>query len=60
MFYLQVALNACVSARSVNVCLIPEFKFDLNGEKGVLEHCYKRLKSRGTCVIVVAEGAGKY
>ncbi len=54
-----IALGASFSARSVNVCLIPEFKFDLYGEKGVLNYVYERLKSKGRIVIVVAEGAGK-
>ena len=42
----------------VNICLIPEFKFDLYGENGVLEHITHLLKLNSTCVIVVAEGAG--
>ncbi len=28
------------------------------GEKGLLNYVIERLKLRGTCVIVVAEGAG--
>ena len=30
------------------------------GEKGLLNYVIERLKLRGTCVIVVAEGAGLY
>jgi 6-phosphofructokinase 1 len=59
-----VALAASDAARHVNICLIPEFEFELYGEEGVYEYCYKRLlqKSETTkrgksCVIVVAEGA---
>lgn len=33
-------MGASYAARNVNVCLIPESKFDLYGEKGVLEHIY--------------------
>lgn len=52
-----IALGASYAARSVNICLIPEFPFELYGEKGVLNYVYNRLKNRGTCIIVVAEGA---
>jgi 6-phosphofructokinase 1 len=44
--------------KDVHVCLVPEFKFELYGEKGVLEYVYNRLKTKRYCVIVVAEGAG--
>jgi len=54
-----IAMEASAASKDVNVCLIPEFKWDLYGEKGLLSYVYKRLKERRTCVIVVAEGAGK-
>lgn len=38
-----VALAASDAARHVNICLIPEFEFELYGEEGVYEYCYKRL-----------------
>jgi 6-phosphofructokinase 1 len=54
-----IAMEASAASKDVNVCLIPEFKWDLYGEKGLLSYVYKRLKERRTCVIVVAEGAGE-
>ncbi|CAD8152339.1 unnamed protein product [Paramecium octaurelia] len=52
-----LALNASLAFRSVNICLVPEFEFDVYGEKGLLEYVYQRLQHKGTCVIVVAEGS---
>ena len=53
----HIAVNASLANRDVNVCLIPEFPFDMYGPKGVLEYVIKRLKERRHCVIVAAEGA---
>ena len=50
------ALQATNSSRDVNVCLVPEQKFNLYGEYGLLEYIFKRLKVRGHCVILVSEG----
>lgn len=33
-------MGASYAARHVNICLIPEEKFDLYGDKGLLEHIY--------------------
>lgn len=52
-------MGASYAARNVNICLIPESKFDLYGEKGLLEYIYQRLSKGKSCVIVVAEGASK-
>ena len=38
-----IALAAAMASTSVALCLIPEFPYDLYGEHGVLEYCYKRL-----------------
>lgn len=54
----HLALIATLSSRDVNVCLLPEFKYDLYGSEGLLEHVCNRVLSRGHCVIVVGEGAG--
>ena len=43
----------------VNVVLVPEVEFDLEGENGLLEFVRKRLEAKHHCVIVVAEGAGQ-
>ena len=53
-----IAMEATNASRDVNVCLIPEFEFDLYGENGVLEHIHHLLRLNSTCVVVVAEGAG--
>lgn len=53
-----IAMEATNASRNVHICLIPEFKFNLYGEHGVLEYMYQRLKQKRRCVIVVAEGAG--
>ena len=55
-----IALMATQASRDVNICLIPEAKFNLYGDKGVLSFIFKRLKLKGHCIIVVAEGAGKF
>lgn len=54
-------IAACTSlARSdVNFVLIPEVPFDLEGERGLLKVLERRLKDRGHCVILAAEGAGQ-
>ena len=54
----HIAMHACLASRDVNLCLVPEFKFDFDGDKGLLNYVFEeRLKKKGHCVIVVAEGA---
>lgn len=55
-----VAMTASLASRDVNICLVPEFSFDLYGEHGVIEYVINRLKVKRTCVIVISEGVGKY
>ena len=52
-----IAMEASSASRDVNICLVPEFKFDINGSKGLLEYVVKRLKIKRHVVIVIAEGA---
>lgn len=52
-----IAMMAASASRDVNVCLVPEFKFDLDGERGLLKFIGDRLKVKKHCVIVAAEGA---
>jgi 6-phosphofructokinase 1 len=54
----HIAMNASLASRDVNLCLVPEFKFDLYGPNGVLEYVVQRLQRKNHCVIVVGEGAG--
>eukprot|EP00188_Purpureofilum_apyrenoidigerum_P000661 Plantae.Rhodophyta-Purpureofilum_apyrenoidigerum.ctg13044.p1 GENE.Plantae.Rhodophyta-Purpureofilum_apyrenoidigerum.ctg13044~~Plantae.Rhodophyta-Purpureofilum_apyrenoidigerum.ctg13044.p1 ORF type:complete len:410 (-),score=57.84 Plantae.Rhodophyta-Purpureofilum_apyrenoidigerum.ctg13044:313-1542(-) len=54
-----IAMHATLSSRDVDCCLIPEVPFTVHGEGGLLEYVTKRLKNRGRCIVVVAEGAGQ-
>ncbi|MDR2579017.1 MAG: ATP-dependent 6-phosphofructokinase [Chitinispirillales bacterium] len=54
-----IAAAAALGSRDVNFVLIPELRFDLDGENGLLAHLEKRLEKRGHALIVVAEGAGQ-
>ena len=54
-----IAMEATQASRDVNICLIPEAKFNLYGEKGLLSFIFRRLKLKGHCVVVIAEGAGR-
>eukprot|EP00026_Physarum_polycephalum_P007757 Phypoly_transcript_07823.p1 GENE.Phypoly_transcript_07823~~Phypoly_transcript_07823.p1 ORF type:complete len:489 (+),score=78.99 Phypoly_transcript_07823:118-1584(+) len=53
-----IALEATLASGEVNICLIPEVPFVLDGHRGLLRALKTRLQARGHCVIVVAEGAG--
>eukprot|EP00826_Nyctotherus_ovalis_P002247 TRINITY_DN10431_c0_g1_i2.p1 TRINITY_DN10431_c0_g1~~TRINITY_DN10431_c0_g1_i2.p1 ORF type:complete len:518 (-),score=167.78 TRINITY_DN10431_c0_g1_i2:133-1686(-) len=54
----HIAMHASLASREVNICLVPEFKFSLDGKEGLLQYIFdKVLKTIGHCVIVVAEGA---
>jgi len=54
----HIAVHASLANRDVNICLVPEFKFDINGDKGILHYIFEeRFKRKAHCVIVVAEGA---
>ncbi|KAL4469541.1 hypothetical protein ABPG74_004794 [Tetrahymena malaccensis] len=54
-----IAMEATNASRDAHVCLVPEFKFNLYGEEGVLEYVYQRLLAKRNCIVVVAEGAGE-
>lgn len=54
-----IAANAALAIQEVNFVLIPEFTFDLYGQRGFLNALRKRLQERHHAVIVVAEGAGQ-
>lgn len=56
----SMALHATLSSRVVNICLVPEVPFELNGPHGLLEYIMHRLETRGHVLIVIAEGCGKY
>ena len=50
-------MESCLASRDVNICLVPEFGFELYGKNGFLEYVCRRLKAKKHCVIVVAEGS---
>ena len=54
-----IAANAALSMPEVNLVLVPEVEFDLEGPQGLYETIRKRLAAKHHCVIVVAEGAGQ-
>jgi len=54
-----IAAGATLASQEVNICLIPEVPFRLDGPDGVLAALAHRLDERGHAVVVVAEGAGQ-
>ena len=54
-----IAASAVMAMPEVNVVLVPEEKFDLEGDHGLLHFVHSRLEEKHHCVIVVAEGAGQ-
>ncbi len=52
-----IARDASMANGNVDICLIPELPFELNGPKGFYEQVIAKVKEQGHCVIVVAEGA---
>lgn len=56
---MSARVQASLASGCVDVCLIPEVKFDLHGEHGVLAYASRLIQKNGHCVICVAEGAGQ-
>lgn len=54
-----IACYSALAAGNVDFVLVPEEKFVLEGERGLLEALRYRLAKRKSAVIVVAEGAGQ-
>lgn len=42
-----IAAYASLASRDVNICLIPESPFEIEGEYGLCENVCKRLKRKG-------------
>ncbi len=55
-----IAARSTLAMKEVNFVLIPEAPFVMDGEGGLLPAIEDRLRTRGHCVIVVAEGAGQH
>jgi 6-phosphofructokinase 1 len=54
-----IAANTALAINDVNYVLIPEVRFDLEGENGLLANLERRLAQRNHAVILIAEGAGQ-
>jgi 6-phosphofructokinase 1 len=54
-----IAAHASLSSPDVNLCLVPEVPFVLEGPGSMLEMLEARLSARGHAVIVAAEGCGQ-
>jgi 6-phosphofructokinase 1 len=54
-----IACAAALASAEANFVLIPEVRFGLAGESGLLRCLERRLHERGHALIVVAEGAGQ-
>jgi 6-phosphofructokinase 1 len=54
-----IACYASLAFHDVDVVLIPEVPFSLDGPGGLLEYIHRRVDSQGHCVVVLAEGAGQ-
>ncbi|MCP4253429.1 MAG: ATP-dependent 6-phosphofructokinase [Candidatus Scalindua sp.] len=54
-----IAANTALAINDVNYVLIPEVRFDLEGENGLFANLERRLEQHNHAVILVAEGAGQ-
>lgn len=54
-----IAMHASLASGQIDICLIPEVPFELQGSHGVLNHLKYLLETKGSAVICVAEGAGQ-
>ncbi|MFY0408500.1 ATP-dependent 6-phosphofructokinase [Solicola sp. PLA-1-18] len=54
-----IACYAALANHDADFVLIPEVPFALDGEHGLLASLARRVETRGSAVIVVAEGAGQ-
>jgi 6-phosphofructokinase 1 len=52
-----IAVASSLASRDVNICIVPEVHFQLEGADGVYDSIIERAKVKGHCVIVIAEGA---
>jgi len=54
-----IAMHATLGSRVVDLCLVPEVDFYLDGSGGIVDHLAERLLEYDKAVVVVAEGAGQ-
>lgn len=50
-----IAMHACMAARNVNLCLLPEMDIDMDTVK---DHIAELMTTNKYCVVVIAEGLG--
>ncbi len=55
-----IAANAALANRNVNLVLVPEAHFELEGKRGLFAYMDDRIGKGKSTVIVVAEGAGQH
>jgi 6-phosphofructokinase 1 len=55
-----IACTAAIVSQEVNVCMIPEVPFALEGPGGLLAYLEGRMDAREHALVVVAEGAGQH
>jgi 6-phosphofructokinase 1 len=55
-----IACASALASPEANFVLIPEVRFELHGETGLLRCLERRLHERGHALVVVAEGAGQH
>lgn len=54
-----IAMHASLSSGQIDICLIPEVPFQIEGPYGVLRHLEHLIETKGSAVLCVAEGAGQ-
>ena len=54
-----IAAHTAIGSHAVDIALVPEVPFELDGDNGLFALVEKRLAEQGNAVIVVAEGAGQ-
>lgn len=54
-----ITMHASLSSGQVDICLIPEVPFTLDGPNGVLRHLEHLIETKGFALMCVAEGAGQ-
>ncbi|PAN47579.1 hypothetical protein PAHAL_9G256100 [Panicum hallii] len=54
-----ITMHASLSSGQVDICLIPEVPFVLDGPNGVLRHLEHLIETKGFALVCVAEGAGQ-
>lgn len=55
-----IAAHATLASHDVNVCLVPEVHFAVDGPTGLLAYLERRLADRGHAVVVAAEGCATH